>query len=130
MRQSFYRAALQTNLFVLESWYTSHLDYWWKSIEKHSAYWMKFSSIMAFSLQSYPQPLLIFFCSKQKSFMKCTFITSFSTSVAFHILYIYQLKRLLLKCSFLLFLSKGSIKPRMEEAKGLFSSKRFAHLEL
>ena len=34
MRQSFYRAALQTNLFVLESWYTSHLDYWWKSIEK------------------------------------------------------------------------------------------------
>ena len=89
MRQSFYRAALQTNLFVLESWYTSHLDYWWKSIEKHSAYWMKFSSIMAFSLQSYPQPLLIFFCSKQKSFMKCTFITSFSISVAFsHIIYL------------------------------------------
>ena len=44
---------------------------------------------MAFSLQSYPQPLLIFFCSKQKSFMKCTFITSFSTSIAFsHIIYL------------------------------------------
>ncbi|MGR5874547.1 competence protein CoiA family protein [Bacillus pacificus] len=25
---------LQTNLFVLASWYTGHLDYWWKSIEK------------------------------------------------------------------------------------------------
>ena len=58
-------------------------------MKKHSAYWMKFSSIMAFSLQSYPQPLLIFFCSKQKSFMKCTFITSFSISVAFsHIIYL------------------------------------------
>ena len=58
-------------------------------LKKHSAYWMKFSSIMAFSLQSYPQPLLIFFCSKQKSFMKCTFITSFSTSIAFsHIIYL------------------------------------------
>ncbi|MDF9554218.1 competence protein CoiA family protein [Bacillus tropicus] len=58
-------------------------------LKKHSAYWMKFSSLMAFSLQSYPQPLLIFFCSKQKSFMKCTFITSFSTSVSFsHIIYL------------------------------------------
>ncbi|MED1611352.1 competence protein CoiA [Bacillus paranthracis] len=58
-------------------------------LKKQSAYWMKFSSLMAFSLQSYPQPLLIFFCSKQKSFMKCTFITSFSTSVAFsHIIYL------------------------------------------
>ncbi len=58
-------------------------------LKKHSAYWMKFSSLMAFSLQSYPQPLLIFFCSKQKSFMKCTFITPFSTSVSFsHIIYL------------------------------------------
>ena len=58
-------------------------------LKKHSAYWMEFSSLMAFSLQSYPQPLLIFFCSKQKSFMKCTFITSFSTSVSFsHIIYL------------------------------------------
>ncbi|MGG0290043.1 competence protein CoiA family protein [Bacillus pacificus] len=58
-------------------------------LKKHSAYWVKFSSLMAFSLQSYPQPLLIFFCSKQKSFMKCAFLTSFSTSVAFsHIIYL------------------------------------------
>ncbi|MES5953872.1 competence protein CoiA family protein [Bacillus fungorum] len=58
-------------------------------LKKHSAYWMKFSSLMAFSLQSYPQPLLIFFCSKQKSFMKCTYITSFSTNVSFsHIIYL------------------------------------------
>ncbi|ENB9402911.1 competence protein [Bacillus cereus] len=58
-------------------------------LKKHSAYWMKFSSLMAFSLQSYPQPLLIFFCSKQKSFMKCAFLTSFSTSVSFsHIIYL------------------------------------------
>ncbi len=58
-------------------------------LKKHSAYWVKFSSLMAFSLQSYPQPLLIFFCSKQKSFMKCAFLTSFSTSVSFsHIIYL------------------------------------------
>ena len=46
-------------------------------LKKQSAYWMKFSSLMAFSLQSYPQPLLIFFCPKQKSFMKCAFVTPF-----------------------------------------------------
>ena len=58
-------------------------------LKKHSAYWVKFSSLMAFSLQSYPQPLLIFFCSKQKLFMKCAFLTSFSTSVSFsHIIYL------------------------------------------
>nr|WP_204335707.1 competence protein CoiA family protein [Bacillus mobilis] len=52
-------------------------------LKKHSAYWMKFSSLMAFSLQSYPQPFLIFFCPKQKLFMKCAFLTLFSTSVSF-----------------------------------------------
>ena len=52
-------------------------------LKRQSAYWMKFSSLMAFSLQSYPQPFLIFFCSKQKSFMKCAFLTSFSTNVSF-----------------------------------------------
>lgn len=58
-------------------------------LKKQSAYWMKFSSLMAFSLQSYPQPFLIFFCSKQKSFMKCAFLTSFSTSVSFsHTIYL------------------------------------------
>lgn len=58
-------------------------------LKRQSAYWMKFSSLMAFSLQSYPQPFLIFFCSKQKSFMKCAFLTSFSTSVSFsHIIYL------------------------------------------
>ncbi|PEX81512.1 competence protein CoiA [Bacillus cereus] len=58
-------------------------------LKKQSAYWMKFSSLMAFSLQSYPQPLLIFFCPKQKSFMKCAFITSFSTNISFsHIIYL------------------------------------------
>ncbi|CUB09810.1 Competence protein CoiA-like family protein [Bacillus cereus] len=58
-------------------------------LKKQSAYWMKFSSLMAFSLQSYPQPLLIFFCSKQKSFMKCAFITSFSTNSSFsHTIYL------------------------------------------
>ena len=84
-----YRAAVQKNIFVLASWYTGHLDRWWKSIEKQSAYWMKFSSLMAFSLQSYPQPLLIFFCPKQKSFMKCAFVTPFSTNVFFsHTIYL------------------------------------------
>ena len=100
MRKSFYRAAVQTNLFVLASGYTGHLDHWWKSIEKQSAYWMKFSSLMAFSLQSYPQPFLIFFCSKQKAFMKCAFLTSFLQASLSHILYIYQLKLLLLNYSF------------------------------
>lgn len=58
-------------------------------LKKQSAYWMKFSSLMAFSLQSYPQPFLIFFCSKQKAFMKCAFLTSFSTSVSFsHTIYL------------------------------------------
>ncbi|HDW3056353.1 TPA: competence protein [Bacillus cereus] len=58
-------------------------------LKKQSAYWMKFSSLMAFSLQSYPQPFLIFFCSKQKVFMKCAFLTSFSTSVSFsHTIYL------------------------------------------
>ena len=83
-----YRAAVQKNIFVLASWYTGHLDRWWKSIEKQSAYWMKFSSLMAFSLQSYPQPLLIFFCPKQKSFMKCAFVTPFSTNVFSHTIYL------------------------------------------
>ncbi|MGR5874546.1 hypothetical protein ACT7DH_10875 [Bacillus pacificus] len=40
-----------------------------------------------------PQPLLIFFCSKQKSFMKCAFLTSFPSVSFSHIIY-YQLKRL------------------------------------
>ncbi|MGR5912896.1 competence protein CoiA family protein [Bacillus cereus] len=58
-------------------------------MKKQSAYWMKFSSLMAFSLQSYPQPLLIFFCPKQKSFMKCAFVTPFSTNVFFsHTIYL------------------------------------------
>ncbi|MFL0491392.1 competence protein [Bacillus sp. AFS054943] len=58
-------------------------------LKKQSAYWMKFSSFLAFSLQSYPQPLLIFFCPKQKSFMKCAFITPFSTNVSFsHTIYL------------------------------------------
>ncbi|MGE7882200.1 competence protein CoiA [Bacillus sp. NPDC094077] len=58
-------------------------------LKKQSAYWMKFSLLMAFSLQSYPQPFLIFFCPKQKSFMKCAFITPFSTNVSFsHIVYL------------------------------------------
>ncbi|MFK4428558.1 competence protein CoiA [Bacillus sp. RC51] len=58
-------------------------------LKKQSAYWMKFSSLLAFSLQSYPQPFLIFFCPKQKSFMKCAFITPFSTNVSFsHTIYL------------------------------------------
>ena len=87
------------NLSIEQLYKRTH-SYWRASIQvvwiiggnqlkKQSAYWMKFSSLMAFSLQSYPQPLLIFFCSKQKSFMKCTFLTSFSTSVSFsHIIYL------------------------------------------
>ncbi|ALC54151.1 competence protein [Bacillus thuringiensis] len=58
-------------------------------LKKQSAYWMKFSSLMAFSLQSYPQPFLIFFCSKEKSFMKCAFVTPFSTNIFFaHTVYL------------------------------------------
>ncbi|PFJ16944.1 competence protein [Bacillus cereus] len=87
------------NLSV-EQLYKRTYSYWQASIQviwiiggnqlkKQSAYWMKFSSLLAFSLQSYPQPFLIFFCPKQKSFMKCAFITSFSTNVSFsHIIYL------------------------------------------
>ena len=96
---------------AIEQLYKRTYSYWQAGIQviwivggnqlkKQSAYWMKFSSLMAFSLQSYPQPLLIFFCPKQKSFMKCAFVTPFSTNVFSHILYIYQLMRLLLKCFF------------------------------
>ncbi|MBS9801584.1 competence protein [Bacillus toyonensis] len=58
-------------------------------LKKQSAYWMKFSSLMTFSLQSYPQPFLIFFCPKEKSFMKCAFVTPFSTTIFFsHTVYL------------------------------------------
>ncbi|WP_420974893.1 competence protein CoiA [Bacillus thuringiensis] len=88
-----------TNLSI-EQLYKRTYSYWragiqviWiiggNQLKKQSAYWMKFSSLMAFSLQSYPQPFLIFFCSKQKAFMKCAFLTSFSTSVSFsHTIYL------------------------------------------
>lgn len=77
---------------AIEQLYKRTYSYWQAGIQviwivggnqlkKQSAYWMKFSSLMAFSLQSYPQPLLIFFCPKQKSFMKCAFVTPFSTNV-------------------------------------------------
>ena len=115
---------------AIEQLYKRTYSYWQAGIQviwivggnqlkKQSAYWMKFSSLMAFSLQSYPQPLLIFFCPKQKSFMKCAFVTPFSTNVFSHILYIYQLMRLLLKCFFLLFLSgkKDWVKSGRRERK-------------
>ncbi|MEB9608612.1 competence protein CoiA family protein [Bacillus cereus] len=85
---------------AIEQLYKRTYSYWQAGIQviwivggnqlkKQSAYWMKFSSLMAFSLQSYPQPLLIFFCPKQKSFMKCAFVTPFSTSVFFsHTIYL------------------------------------------
>ncbi|PEC21929.1 competence protein CoiA [Bacillus cereus] len=84
----------------VEQLYKRTYSYWQASIQviwiiggnqlkKQSAYWMKFSSLLAFSLQSYPQPFLIFFCPKQKSFMKCAFITPFSTNVSFsHTIYL------------------------------------------
>lgn len=84
----------------IEQLYKRTYSYWQASIQviwiiggnqlkKQSAYWMKFSSLMAFSLQSYPQPFLIFFCPKQKMFMKCAFITPFSTNVSFsHTMYL------------------------------------------
>ncbi len=87
------------NLSV-EQLYKRTYSYWQASIQviwiiggnqlkKQSAYWMTFSSLMAFSLQPYPQPFLIFFCPKQKSFMKCAFITPFSTNVSFsHTIYL------------------------------------------
>ena len=85
---------------AIEQLYKRTYSYWQAGIQviwivggnqlkKQSAYWMKFSSLMAFSLQSYPQPLLIFFCPKQKSFMKCAFVTPFSTNVFFsHTIYL------------------------------------------
>ncbi|MGH0431555.1 competence protein CoiA [Bacillus hominis] len=84
----------------IEQLYKRTYSYWQASIQviwiiggnqlkKQSAYWMTFSSLMAFSLQPYPQPFLIFFCPKQKSFMKCAFITPFSTNVSFsHTIYL------------------------------------------
>ncbi len=84
----------------VEQLYKRTYSYWQASIQviwiiggnqlkKQSAYWMQFSSLLAFSLQSYPQPFLIFFCPKQKSFMKCAFITPFSTNVSFsHTIYL------------------------------------------
>ena len=73
-------------------------------LKKQSAYWMKFSSLMAFSLQSYPQPLLIFFCRNKIIYEMCICHPFLQMSFS-HILYIYQLIRLLLKCFFLSFLS-------------------------
>lgn len=85
---------------AIEQLYKRTYSYWQAGIQviwivggnqlkKQSAYWMKFSSLMAFSLQSYPQPLLIFFCPKQKSFMKCAFVTPLSTNVFFsHTIYL------------------------------------------
>ena len=85
---------------AIEQLYKRTYSYWQAGIQviwivggnqlkKQSAYWMKFSSLMAFSLQSYPQPLLIFFCPKQKSFMKGVFVTPFSTNVFFsHTIYL------------------------------------------
>ncbi|MBE7102798.1 competence protein [Bacillus cereus] len=84
----------------IEQLYKRTYSYWQASIQviwiiggnqlkKQSTYWMTFSSLMAFSLQPYPQPFLIFFCPKQKSFMKCAFITPFSTNVFFsHTIYL------------------------------------------
>ncbi|PEB82766.1 competence protein [Bacillus cereus] len=84
----------------IEQLYKRTYSYWQASIQviwiiggnqlkKQSAHWMTFSSFMAFALQPYPQPFLIFFCPKQKSFMKCAFITPFSTNVSFsHIIYL------------------------------------------
>ncbi|WP_212935964.1 competence protein CoiA [Bacillus hominis] len=84
----------------IEQLYKRTYSYWQASIQviwiiggnqlkKQSTYWMTFSSLMAFSLQPYPQPFLIFFCPKQKSFMKCAFITPFSTNVSFsHTIYL------------------------------------------
>ncbi|WP_242309430.1 competence protein CoiA family protein [Bacillus cereus group sp. BfR-BA-01524] len=85
---------------AIEQLYKRTYSYWQAGIQviwiaggnqlkKQSAYWMKFSSLMAFSLQSYPQPFLIFFCSKEKSFMKCAFVTPFSTNIFFaHTVYL------------------------------------------
>ena len=89
MRQSFYRAALHTNLFVLASWYTGHLDYWWKSIEKALCILDEILLNYGFLLTILSSATSYFLLFETKSFMKCTFITSFSTSIAFsHIIYL------------------------------------------
>ncbi|MGR3777297.1 competence protein CoiA [Bacillus paramycoides] len=58
-------------------------------LKRHSAYWFSLSSFHSFCLQSYPQPLLFFFCPKQKAFMKCALITAFSSNIYFsHTIYL------------------------------------------
>lgn len=114
-----YRAAVQKNIFVLASWYTGHLDRWWKSIEKAICILDEIFLTYGFLLTILSSATSYFLLSKQKSFMKCAFVTPFSTNVFSHILYIYQLMRLLLKCFFLLFLSgkKDWVKSGRRERK-------------
>lgn len=52
-------------------------------LKRYSAYWVSLSSLHSFCIQSYPQPLLLFFCPNEKLFMKCVFLTPFSTHVHF-----------------------------------------------
>ena len=130
MRKSFYRAAVQTNLFVLASGYTGHLDHWWKSIEKAICILDEIFLTYGFLLTILSSTISYFLLFQTKAFMKCAFLTSFLQASLSHILYIYQLKLLLLNYSFPLFLSKRNIRPRMEATKGLFSKKCFAYLEL
>ncbi|KFN04347.1 competence protein [Bacillus clarus] len=60
-----------------------------KQLKRNSSYWISLSSFHSFCMQSYPQPLLFFFCPKQKTFMKCSFLTPFSSNVYFsHTIYL------------------------------------------
>ena len=87
---------------------------------------------MAFSLQPYPQPFLIFFCPKQKSFMKCAFITPFSTNVSFsHTIYLPTDTTTVDMLFLSPFLSeKELLGQELEEKKEPFSAKRSIYLEL
>ena len=84
-----YRATVQKNIFVLASWYTGHLDRWWKSIEKAICILDEIFLTYGFLLTILSSATSYFLLSETKSFMKCAFVTPFSTNVFFsHTIYL------------------------------------------
>ena len=82
-------AAVQKNIFVLASWYTGHLDRWWKSIEKAICILDEIFLTYGFLLTILSSATSYFLLSETKSFMKCAFVTPFSTNVFFsHTIYL------------------------------------------
>ena len=125
-----YRAAVQKNIFVLASWYTGHLDRWWKSIEKAICILDEIFLTYGFLLTILSSATSYFLLSETKIIYEMCICHSLFYKCFSHILYIYQLMRLLLKCFFLLFLSgkKDWVKSGRRERK--LSPKCLTDLEL